>query len=200
MWATRVACTQTTQAPCAQVLRKTLWNAKRGDIYVAQMLPAAVAAAVGAQQFTSSSPVSATKKEPEEKSRVLCRPQTSSMQQYGSVFPNLGAMSPAASQKPSADGGRAPPPVLEQHPDFPRLPATAPLTYHLAMQVCLASRPQDRLAFSQISRLLHCLLKEVASGVYTDTRGQLQVCVHAHNSSSVTIARMRLLWEATEVL
>ena len=48
-------------------------------------------------------------------------------------------------------------------------------TYHLAMQVCLASRPQDRLSFSQISRLLHCLLKEVASGVYTDTQGQLQV-------------------------
>lgn len=115
---------------------------------------------------------------------VLCRPQTNHLQhkQQG-VLADLGAMSPETSHELPRAATRPLPPLLTQHSEFPRLPATAPLTYHLAMQVCLASRPQDRLSFSQIARILHCLLKEVASGVYIDTRGQLQVryhiCMHA---------------------
>jgi hypothetical protein len=114
----------------------------------------------------------------EQNSAAWCRPQTHGSHQPRCATPDLGAMSPPGSQKPapSANASRPLPPVLDQHPDFPRLPRTAPLTYLLAMQVCLASRPEDRLSFSQISRLLQCLLKEVASGMYTDTCGNLQVC------------------------
>jgi hypothetical protein len=109
---------------------------------------------------------------------MQCRPQ-SLQEKPRSAFPNLGAMSPchgeSQTSRPGGDASVPAAPVLEQHPDFPRLPTAAPLTYHLTMQVCLAARPEDRLTFTQISRLLHCLLKEVGSGSYLDTQGRVQV-------------------------
>lgn len=65
--------------------------------------------------------------------------------------------------------------VLALHPHFLRLPATAPLTYHLLMQVCLSTRPADRLSFRQVVQLLLCVTREVATGSYVDVLGRTQV-------------------------
>ena len=62
-----------------------------------------------------------------------------------------------------------------QHPSFPRLPASVPLTYTLTTKACLSEQPADRPSFEQLLAILDDLQAEVATGTYLNSRGNVQV-------------------------
>eukprot|EP00892_Ulva_mutabilis_P010030 jgi/Ulvmu1/739/UM010_0112.1 len=57
------------------------------------------------------------------------------------------------------------------HPDFPRVPASVPLTYTLTMVACLSERPEDRPSFSQALDVLADVVAEVRQGSYINSDG-----------------------------
>ena len=57
------------------------------------------------------------------------------------------------------------------HPDFPRVPASVPLTYTLTMVACLSERPEDRPSFSQAIDVLADVVGEVQRGAYINSDG-----------------------------
>lgn len=64
---------------------------------------------------------------------------------------------------------------FEQHPDFPRLPASVPLAYSLALKACLDPSPAERPTCPDLLRLLDDLAAEVAEGSYVNSKGLIQV-------------------------
>lgn len=64
---------------------------------------------------------------------------------------------------------------FQQHPDFPYLPASVPLTFTLTMKACLSERPEDRPSFGHITVLLQDLLHEVAQGSFINSLGKPEV-------------------------
>jgi hypothetical protein len=69
---------------------------------------------------------------------------------------------------------------FQQHPDFPYLPASVPLTYTLTMKACLSENPDDRPSFGHLTVLLQDLLHEVAQGSYINSLGHPEVCFYFH--------------------
>lgn len=65
---------------------------------------------------------------------------------------------------------------FSRHPDFPKLPASVPLTYTLTMTACLSQIPKERPTFQQLQRILSDLGDEVGRGFYINGQGRAQVC------------------------
>jgi hypothetical protein len=63
-----------------------------------------------------------------------------------------------------------------QRAEYPRLPASVPLSYTLTMAACLSERPSDRPSFSHLLVLLHDMAIDAATGQYINSVGVLQVC------------------------
>ena len=70
--------------------------------------------------------------------------------------------------QPSQDGGE---PRFAPHPNFPRVPASVPLTYTLTMVACLSERPEDRPTFTQAMDVLTDVVAEVRRGSYINSDG-----------------------------
>ena len=63
-----------------------------------------------------------------------------------------------------------------RHPDFPRVPASVPLTYTLTMLACLSERPEDRPTFTHVLTVLLDVVAEVAQGTFINSDGAILVC------------------------
>ena len=74
--------------------------------------------------------------------------------------------------QPSQDGGE---PRFAPHPNFPRVPASVPLTYTLTMVACLSERPEDRPTFTHVLTVLLDVVAEVAQGTYINSDGAILV-------------------------
>lgn len=81
---------------------------------------------------------------------------------------------------------------FQQHPDFPYLPASVPLTYTLTMKACLSERPDDRPSFAHLTVLLEDLLHEVAHGSYINSLGKMEVRI---STSYCVMSQMKYMNE-----
>jgi hypothetical protein len=61
------------------------------------------------------------------------------------------------------------------HPDFPKLPASVPLSFTLTMVACLSAKPEERPSFPQVISVLEDVEAEVARGYYMNSIGVTQV-------------------------
>jgi hypothetical protein len=61
------------------------------------------------------------------------------------------------------------------HPQFPKLPASVPLTFTLTMVACLSPKPEDRPTFAQVLTVLLDVEAEVVRGRYMNSVGLIQV-------------------------
>jgi hypothetical protein len=77
--------------------------------------------------------------------------------------------------RPATEGTEGEGETYVAHPDFPHLPADAPLTFALTMKACLSHKHTERPTFNQILQLLRDLQKEVGHGSYVDSTGRVQV-------------------------
>lgn len=81
-------------------------------------------------------------------------------------------VSTTSSEDPSAAGNGK---RLQPHPEFPRLPSRAPLTYVLMVAACLDQVIHERPTFAQARQVLQDVDDEVATGVYLDANCGFQV-------------------------
>lgn len=90
--------------------------------------------------------------------------------------PETGWVQSFARAAQSGGGGGGGDTRFVPHPDFPRVPASVPLTYTLTMVACLSERPEDRPSFTQAIDVLADVVGEVRQGSYINSDGVTLVC------------------------